>query len=201
MKKYRRLMHCSLVFLTLLVNGACSTLRGSGRHEIDTLPGGVTYSDFSSSVPELFVSAREFLELGEFAEAEATYRQIIAAEPDSPHGYIGLGASLYYQDRLADAREAYLQATQLSPPSAMAFIGLGSAAYSQGDFQTAQRAYAAALDLDDTIADAHLGMGLALGELEQYDAAITHLERFLEFAPDTQQRASLQALIAEYESR
>jgi len=92
-------------------------------------------------------------------------------------------------------------ATLRSPQTPMAYIGLGSVNYSQGDFQAARQAYAVALELDETNPDAHLGMGLALGELEQYDDAIQHLERFLELAPDTQQRTSIRALIMEYATR
>ncbi len=199
--KVTQLIARSATVFVLLITTACSLLQAGERQEIDSLPGSVTYSDFTSSVSELFEAASDMLEDGELSEAEALYRQIIAAEPDSPHGYIGLGASLYYQDRLAEAEEAYTNATRRSPQTPMAYIGLGSITYSRGDFQAAQQAYAVALEFDETNADAHLGMGLALGELEQYDAAIQHLERFLELAPDAQQRTSIRALIADYATR
>jgi len=198
MKKNSILFFCAMIGLTLITAGACSTLWDGGRREINTLPGSVKYSDFTSSVPELYAAVSDILEDGKLSEAEALYRQIISAEPDSPHGYVGLGTSLLYQDRLTEAQEAYTNATRRSPQTPYAYIGLGSVAYSRGDFQAAQQAYAVALELDETNADAHLGMGLALGELEQYDAAIEHLKLFLELAPDTQQRTSILALITDY---
>lgn len=93
--KVSRLIARSVPFFVLLITTACSLLQTGEREEIDSLPGGVTYSDFSSSVPELFEAASDLLADGDFSEAEALYRQIINAEPESPHGYIAIPANTH----------------------------------------------------------------------------------------------------------
>ena len=165
---------------------ACSSLRPSKSQEIEGLPGGFKYSEGTSSVTEMHQVAADHLSHSEFAEAEAVYRQIIEIEPDNHNGYVGLGSSLFYQNKLTEAQDAYSKALELSPESAMALIGLGSVAHRNENYEAAIDYYSQALETNDQLADAHWGLAIALEDAGRIEEAIEHFNQVLQLAPDSQ---------------
>jgi tetratricopeptide (TPR) repeat protein len=175
-----------LAIASSFILASCLFAKIRQRQEINDLPGAVIYTDGKSSVSRIYIEATELFEERKFEEAEILYRQIIEIEPDSPSGFIGLGGSLLYQDRLEGAEQAYLRALDLTPQSIGALIGLGSVHYLQGRYFEADELYSQVLELEGNVADAHWGRSIALEQLGKVEEAIYHLERFIELAPDSQ---------------
>lgn len=169
--------------LLCLALSACAGTAQRGRTEIPDLPGAFTFSAGRTTHVDLFDHAGDLLAAHEFEAAESIYRRIITLEPDNDSGYIGLGSSLFFQNRYDEAFEAYTRASQLAPESAEAFVSLGSVASRTGDLDSALNSYAKALDLDERNADAHWGMALALISQDHPGGAIAHLERVIALAP------------------
>lgn len=166
-----------------LALSACSGVAESGRTEIEGLPGAFTYSKGRTANVDLFQDAGDLLANHHFEAAESVYRQIISLEPENESGYVGLGSSLFFQERYDEARQAYEAAARLAPESAEAFVGLGSVASRTGDLVGAADHYSRALDLDEHSADAHWGLALALVAQGDPERAISHLERVIELVP------------------
>ncbi len=194
-------IHLFIAFLLPILGTRCTFITNSDREEIEGLPGAVKISEGRSSLVTLYEDAAEHLSNQEFKEAEEIYRKILEVEPDKANGYIGLGSSLIYQDRLDEAYEAYLEAQRLSPESVAVQIGLGSIFYLYGDYQVSERYYAKALELDPTQPDAHWGRALALEMLGRGKEAIHHLEQFILLAPDSQQLDEAQRMLDDIRTR
>ena len=82
--------------------------------------------------------ARVYSQLGRMNEAEAGYREAIAARPTDWYGYLLLGLH-YYQnlERYEDAVKAFEQARQLTPDNELVYRNLGVALLLQGQYDQA----------------------------------------------------------------
>ena len=100
---------------------------------------------------------------GELAPAEQAYRAVLAIDPVSTRGEIGLGRVLLQTDPIA-AEAAFLHALQREPRNVTALNNLGVARDMQERHAEAQLAYRQALDLapDNAATLASLGLSLAL---------------------------------------
>ncbi|MFN2143727.1 MAG: tetratricopeptide repeat protein [Anaerolineales bacterium] len=195
MKFYR--FQLSLVFCLVLVTSlaSCSPIFGSSGQEIENAPGAYTFTEGTTSYPQLYRQAVRHLQQGEYTEAEAVYGDLIEKEPENSNGYIGLGASLNLQGRYAEAREAYLEALEIAPDSVEALIGLGSAFLMQGEYEKAKQQYTRALELALEDPNAHWGLALALERLGETEAASEHLEKVIELSPGTDLAESAHTLL------
>lgn len=173
-----------VVLSTLAVSACGSELRKS-RDGLEGAPGAFTFSGGSTAHADMFHQAAQLLSEGDHAGAESIYRRLVDLEPADPAGFIGLGSSLFFQDRLDEAAGAYTHAIELDEDSSEAHIGLGSVALKAGDVDAALDEYSKALDLNEESAEAHWGMALALQAHGEPAGAISHLERLVELAPDT----------------
>ncbi|HLB98303.1 MAG TPA: SPOR domain-containing protein, partial [Acetobacteraceae bacterium] len=100
---------------------------------------------------------------GELAPAEQAYRAVLAIDPGSARGEIGLGRILLQSDPIA-AEAAFLHALQREPRNITALSNLGVARDLQERHAEAQLAYRQALDIapDNAATLASLGLSLAL---------------------------------------
>ncbi len=100
---------------------------------------------------------------GRLDEAEAGYRNILEARPDSAEILLLLGTLLGQAGRLADARDALERATTLEPGNADAQYNLAECQFRLGDTAAAGDAYHAALSARPDHAKAAIGLsGLLL---------------------------------------
>lgn len=84
----------------------------------------------------------------EFAEAEAIYRRILAAEPSLREARLGLGRVLLWQERYDEARAALHPILAEDPADADAREELARSWYWSGDFRRAAREFRAVLERD-----------------------------------------------------
>jgi tetratricopeptide (TPR) repeat protein len=108
--------------------------------------------------------------IGNYQEAEAIYRQVIEAKPDSPEAHSQLGSSLLKQRRMLEAEISQRQALALKPDFASAHFNLGNTLSDQGRFVEAEASFRQASVLDPDFADAHYNLGTLFqwqGRLEE----------------------------------
>jgi len=184
MKSVSRLARALTLGVILLLLTSCGRGAG-GRQELEGVPGGFTYGGRSSSNDDLFGMAADYLDQGEFSQAETVYRQIVELEPDQADGYVGLGSSFLLQGKLDAAQQAYLAALELQADSAPARIGLGSVYLQQGAFTQAEEQYHMALRYEPGDPDAMWGLALSLHALGQDEEALELLVRVLSLVPGT----------------
>ncbi len=116
--------------------------------------------------------------------AEAGYRRLITAEPDSGFLHRKLGVNLGHQNRTQEAIESYRIALNLDTADAGSLIGLGLMLLNQGQADESLVLFLQALALDPDNADALACNGLALHTLGDQGQAIEMLDRALVAMPE-----------------
>jgi tetratricopeptide (TPR) repeat protein len=128
---------------------------------------------------------------GQVNEAEAAYRQAIAADPSAAAGaWTNLGALLYDTGRLAPAVEAFRQALVLKPASGFMHRNLGDALARQGRAEDARAEWrqgatlsAAALRVNPREVSELVNTAICRAKLGQSAAALETVATALEIAP------------------
>lgn len=107
----------------------------------------------------LLAKAAGFYRQRKFAEAEATYRSILARSPRNPNALADLGVVLRRQGRLDEAIAVYRNALTLAPRHAGALYNLGNALAEKGEAEAAAEAYTQLLEIrpHDHLALTNLG--------------------------------------------
>ncbi len=108
---------------------------------------------------------------GRYAEAEATARRALEADPRCPYAFNLLGAAQAALGRPADAAASLSQALQLRPDYADAANNLGAACSAQGQLEQAVECFQRAVRLQPNYAAAHENLGGALLRLKHYAEA------------------------------
>ncbi len=111
------------------------------------------------------------IDQGNYAEAEAAYRQAIKLDQYSHSAYRNLGNMLRDQKRYSEAEAAYSQAIKLNPYSSSAYHGLGNMLKEQKRYTEAEAAYRQAIELNPNDFTAQYNLGNVLTEQERYTEA------------------------------
>lgn len=112
--------------------------------------------------------------LGNYAEAEAGYREVLRRQPDSAEARVGLGGLLMNQGRLAEAEGEILEALRLRPGYAGAHSQLGYVRRKQGKLPQAEAEFREAVRLVPDQVTYRGALGLVLlqqGKLPEAEAA------------------------------
>jgi protein O-GlcNAc transferase len=104
-------------------------------------------------------------QLGRLAEAEKSYRQVLALAPNQPDAYNLLGVIAHQTGRIDYAVDLMTRAVALNAKDANFHRNLADALYARGDYGKASAEFRSALSLVPTDAIAVNGLGLALREL------------------------------------
>lgn len=139
------------------------------------------------------------LELDEIDAAIADLDRVIELAPDDALAYINRGYAYSllgeYEQALADA-DAALDRDTLS---AIAWGNRADANGQLGNIEQALEDFEQALFIDPEYATAYLDRGLLLERLERFPEAVEDLTRYLELAPNAENRAEIEAKIAAME--
>ncbi len=114
--------------------------------------------------------------LGKGAEAEASYRQAVAAEPAYWGAYSALATYLFQRGKNDEAMVAMRKVTELVPSSAYAWSNLGGVLQMNGDFDQALAAYDRSLQLEPS-KDAYSNLATSYYYLGRFPEAIESYER------------------------
>ena len=148
---------------------------------------------------------------GKLQEAEAIYRELIAACTGNHVVFGNLAAICLMQSRHDKSIPLLRKALQLKPNYPEAHNNLGNALKQQGDLTAAINSYNSALQLKPNYPEAHNNLGNALQRQGDLDAAIGSYKSALQLKPDypeahynmgntLQEQGDLTAAIASYNS-
>jgi predicted O-linked N-acetylglucosamine transferase (SPINDLY family) len=121
---------------------------------------------------------------GRLADAEAIYRQVLAAEPDNAAALHVLGLLANTVGQHAAAIELISRAIQIEPTAAPYHTNLGVAYQSIGQMDDAVECYARALALNPNHLAALHNQGVVLQALGLEQAALASFERSLRLRPN-----------------
>lgn len=152
-------------------------LSGKKAASANRAPGSTARAD------EHIVRGQQLEDSGDFAGAEAAFREAIACAPGYPRAHINLGNALHKQSRLADAARAHREAVRLEPGYAPAHFNLGMVLLALGDSAGAREHLESVLALSPAMADAQVLLAQACEAQGDPAAAQAHLEAALAIDP------------------
>lgn len=120
---------------------------------------------------------------GRFAEAEAVFRQCIAAAPLDPELYNSLGTALDRQERYREAELAYLKALALRPGFAVARFNCANTLKRLGRLRECEQELARLTTEFPEFIDAWHNLAVCHAEAERTDDAIRCLEHIVSRSP------------------
>jgi predicted TPR repeat methyltransferase len=120
---------------------------------------------------------------GRLDQAEQTYREAIALNPDYYEAHNNLGSILQATGRLAEAMLHYVHAFRINPKDATVALNLGVALAGQHQFKEAVVLCREAVALNPSSADTQSGLAFNLTQLAQYDEAEHHFLEALKINP------------------
>ncbi|WP_044564112.1 tetratricopeptide repeat protein [Azospirillum sp. B4] len=131
----------------------------------------------AQALAALFAQGTRHHAAGRLAEAEAVYRQVLAAQPRHADSLHLLGVIAYQTGHLGPAADLIRQAIAVRGDVAFFYTNLGKVLDDQGQPDAAAACFQRALSLDAGSVAAHVGLGdirQGQGRLEDAVAAYTH---------------------------
>ena len=137
----------------------------------------------AAKVPSLFSEGLALHQAGRLAEAEESYRQILATQPDHFDSLHLLGVIFHQRGNHAAAIHQIDFALRRDPNNVFALNNRGVALKELKRFEEALANYDRALTLRPDYADALSNRGLALHELKRFEEALASYDRALTLRP------------------
>ena len=128
-------------------------------------------------------SAAAMQKIGRLDEAEALYRQIVAAQPRNPAALHMLGVVLAQLNRTSEALEMIEASLAVSPQDDVALTNRGKILLSEGRLPDALASFDAALAADPDNVNALLSRGVTLQEMGRLSDALRELKRCVSLYP------------------
>ena len=141
-------------------------------------------SSLPVTIPQAFELALQRHREGRLADAEALYRQILAAQPNHADALHHLGLVAHQLGRNEFALAWISQAIVLQPDKPAAHSNLGNALAALGRLDEAIAAFRRATELKRDYAEAHFNLGNALRGRDRLDEAVAAYRGAVEAKPD-----------------
>lgn len=152
---------------------------------------------------QLFYAGFHAFDGKQYAQAEATFSQLVAERPDSEPGRLAnlyLGLTYLKAGKLAQARDKLVSYTDQATNASfrqLALLNLGVVYEQMGNLPSAEQAYSAAAGLNGPAsADARLDQARVLAAQGKKQAAIGAYDAFLATSPEPAQRQQAVAGLA-----
>jgi tetratricopeptide (TPR) repeat protein len=120
---------------------------------------------------------------GRPAEAEAAYRDAIAADPGFAEGHNNLGVLLMQQNRAAEALVAFERALAIDPNYPRTLNNLAAYYEREGNLDRARSFIDRALAVRPDDIEARYNAGVIYGRLGEFGASAAHFRRLLDIEP------------------
>jgi tetratricopeptide (TPR) repeat protein len=127
-----------------------------------------------------FERGEQALAADQLQQAEAAYREAIAASPDYAAAINGLGSVYFKLSKRPEAIAQFRAAIAADPKFALAYFNLGYATRRTGDFAAAAEAYEAYTRLKPEDPDGFYGLGESYRQLGQREKAIAAYEQYVQ---------------------
>jgi tetratricopeptide (TPR) repeat protein len=131
----------------------------------------------SEAVLRLLQRGAQAMQAGKPAEAEEIFRQAVAAAPQIPDGYLGLGMAQMREGKPGEAEQSLTKAVEIDPrtPGAHMFLGIAQFQMNKLDKAVASLVEETRLQPDNAEALTWLGMAeLAAGHPDQATGPLDH---------------------------
>lgn len=177
--------------------------QGVAALKAQDLPGAMAKFEaatgFDAKLPEPHAALAElYLEQKKYAEALAAADRFLALKPDDPRGLksrydalVGLG-----EKEKASAVLETLAKVDASSDTAVRVINEGVALFNANKSAEAIPLFEKALTLDPKLAKAHYLLGLSYANTGDLAKAKTHLQSFIQMAPDDKDAATAKEMLA-----
>jgi protein O-GlcNAc transferase len=126
-----------------------------------------------------------YLNIGEYAQAEKAFRELLEIDSASIAGHYNLAIALKMQDQLEAAEKEFQKTIELDPSLAEPHYTLGITNWQLGDFPGTIAQMKAALAIRPGYAEAHYMLGIALKQSGDLDGAIPELKESIRLDPMT----------------
>jgi predicted O-linked N-acetylglucosamine transferase (SPINDLY family) len=147
------------------------------------LPGAIPANKVPHDTAELLAAGLKHHQTARLAEAEACYRQVLAAQPQHPDALHLLGLIAQQARRYDLALELIRQAIR-GNAHPVYFSNLGVALNDQGKLEEAIAAYRQAISIKPDFAEAYSNLGNSLNEQGKLDEAIAEYRKAINIRPD-----------------
>jgi len=134
---------------------------------------------------------------GRLDEAERSYRQHLAEQPDDADALHLLGLLRHQRGDPAEAENLLSRAHALAPDQAGIELSLGTLCFRAGEFDAARRHYEKTLAMDPNVAPAHSGLGQLAVLRGERDVAERHFRTALRAGEDVQALGGLGGILLE----
>jgi tetratricopeptide (TPR) repeat protein len=121
---------------------------------------------------------------GRLAEAEACYRQILAADPENPDVLHLLGLIAHQQGRNEPAAKLIRRAIKRNGRNAAYFLDLGLVLFQQGKIDESVVAWRQAVAIKPDLAMAYCNLGVALKDQGKFEESVTACRQAIAINPD-----------------
>jgi protein O-GlcNAc transferase len=151
-----------------------------------------------SAVADILDAAITHHQAGRLAEAEASYRRVLATEPDHPDALHLLGAIAQQAGRHDLAVDLIRRAIRRNGRNQFYFCNLGLALRNLGMVDDAVAACREAIRIAPELAEAHVNLGLALRDAGLLDASVASYREAIRLKPDlTEAHSNLGCVLRE----
>lgn len=131
-----------------------------------------------------FMEGRDLHKAGEFAKAEASYKNVLKIIPTQPDALHMLGVAAFQQDRFEEAEKLIAAAIRCAPKSALIFYNYGNALRKLARLDAAIQAFTRALELDPSHILSLEQIGNIHKELNQFEKAYQYYDQLLSIDPN-----------------
>jgi tetratricopeptide (TPR) repeat protein len=128
-------------------------------------------------------TASQHLKAGRIAEAEAMYRQLLAAEPEHHEALFNMATILCQQKKYDEAIACCRKVIDKTPDMVMAHNNLGNIYFEQKDLVNALASYRHALELGGRNVELYNNVGNVLKEQGEFDEALANYNKALKLQP------------------
>ena len=115
--------------------------------------------------------------------ASERFHEAITLDPNRPHAYVNLGASLDAQGKYYEAISAYKNALERDNRQPMVLVNLAHTYMNQDRLRMGRNALEQAIRMDPHLAAAHEALGYCQFRLKDYEGARESYARALELDP------------------
>jgi tetratricopeptide (TPR) repeat protein len=157
----------------------------------------IIYAATPHNRSEAYSSAIKAINRGEYARAIELLQQVLAEEPDSADLHYLVGEVYRLQNNLKDAFSSYDAAVKANPAYAPSYMGKARVTlmYSAKQTDQAITLLNKALSLDPGLSEARMDLVKIYISTNKPDTALTWLEDYLTYAPDTAEVEWMRAMI------
>ncbi len=117
--------------------------------------------------------------LGQYKEAEKSFRQVIALSPTKSISWENLGNALYHQKKLKEALEVYKKALNINPKSIVAWKNVGELHAKLEELDEAVQAYQKLVKLNERDKQSWYALGRVFRQQRNINAAVASYQKAL----------------------